>query len=558
MDYFGTAIILPNLLAAAFTAWVAYKVLTGKRTEHRMAMATCFAFVSLNSLVLLVEKTIGDIDLALAVVALEYVFESMILISLLTFVMQYIGLGRFITKRNVLLISAPAVASIVLNVTNGFHHLFYHSVVIVHSHGFYMFEADYGPLFAIWIAYFFLVILATNILMARALIETSPERRAGLGILMLATLTILITGLLYVLSARDDPTLDILSIGFGLTALIVFLGERHSDFGNLEIIRFREAIGGMDDAVIILDSTMQVVYANKPGRKVLDQNSDYLWKRMAARGLKVPAGSNRWETAMVIDDVSMHFVLSTSDIFREGKPVGVVLVLHDISKRKALEEDLRRANRNMSNLNQILRHDMRNDLTAIWGYLELLEITELSDRQKHLVGKMMERTRSADGHLEFAKVQGGAGMAATDWQDVQTIITRALSKVDMDGVHIDVRVQGVRLLADPLLENVFHTLADNTMRHGERASKVVVRAENTEAGISIIWEDDGVGITSDRKERIFDKGFGDNTGLGLYLAREILATTGFTITEEGQPGNGARFVIRAPSGWFTWKVPPSS
>lgn len=558
MDYFGTAIILPNLLAAAFTAWVAYKVLTGKRTEHRMAMATCFAFVSLNSLVLLVEKTIGDIDLALAVVALEYVFESMILISLLTFVMQYIGLGRFITKRNVLLISAPAVASIVLNVTNGFHHLFYHSVVIVHSHGFYMFEADYGPLFAIWIAYFFLVILATNILMARALIETSPERRAGLGILMLATLTILITGLLYVLSARDDPTLDILSIGFGLTALIVFLGERHSDFGNLEIIRFREAIGGMDDAVIILDSTMQVVYANKPGKKVLDQNSDYLWKRMAARGLKVPAGSNRWETAMVIDDVSMHFVLSTSDIFREGKPVGVVLVLHDISKRKALEEDLRRANRNMSNLNQILRHDMRNDLTAIWGYLELLEITELSDRQKHLVGKMMERTRSADGHLEFAKVQGGAGMAATDWQDVQTIITRALSKVDMDGVHIDVRVQGVRLLADPLLENVFHTLADNTMRHGERASKVVVRAENTEAGISIIWEDDGVGIASDRKERIFDKGFGDNTGLGLYLAREILATTGITITEEGQPGNGARFVIRAPSGWFTWKVPPSS
>ncbi len=254
---------------------------------------------------------------------------------------------------------------------------------------------------------------------------------------------------------------------------------------------------------------------------------------------------------MVIDDVSMHFVLSTSDIFREGKPVGVVLVLHDISKRKALEEDLRRANRNMSNLNQILRHDMRNDLTAIWGYLELLEITELSDRQKHLVGKMMERTRSADGHLEFAKVQGGAGMAATDWQDVQTIITRALSKVDMDGVHIDVRVQGVRLLADPLLENVFHTLADNTMRHGERASKVVVRAENTEAGISIIWEDDGVGIASDRKERIFDKGFGDNTGLGLYLAREILATTGITITEEGQPGNGARFVIRAPSGWFT-------
>jgi signal transduction histidine kinase len=553
MDYFGAAVIVPNLLAAAFTAWVAYKVLTGKRTEHRMAMAICFAFVSLNSLVLLVEKMIGDMGTARAIVVLEYVCESMILISLLTFVIQYIGLGRYVTRRNVLLIATPAIASVILNATNGFHQLFYHSVVIVKSHGFYMFEADYGPLFAIWISYFFLVILATNILLVRALIETSPERRAGLGTLMLATITILITGLLFVFSPRDDPTVDILSIGFGLTALIVFFGERHSDFGNLEIIRFREAVGGMDDAVIILDSSLQVVYANQPGRKVLDQNSVYLWERMKARGLKLPAGSNKWETAMVIDDSSRHFILSTSDIFREGKPVGVVLVLHDITNRKALEEDLRRANRNMSTLNQILRHDIRNDLTAIWGYLELLEMTELDERQKHLVGKLMERARSTDGHLEFASSQGRAGMSATAWQEVHSTITKVLGKVDMDGITVDSRVQGIRLLADPMLENVFHTLADNTARHGERATKVVVRGENTETGISIIWEDNGIGVPSNKKELIFDKGFGDNTGLGLYLAREILATTGFTITEEGEAGKGARFVIRAPSGWFTWK-----
>ncbi len=553
MDYYGAVVIVPNLLAAAFTAWVAYKVLTGKETEHRTAMAICFAFVSLNSLVLLVEKMIGDMDLALAIVALEYVFESMILISLLALVMQYIGLGRYITRRNVLLFASPAIFAVVFNVTNGWHHLFYNDVIIVQSHGFYMFEAEYGPLFTIWIAYFFLVILVTNILMARALIETSPERRAGLGTLMLATLTILITGLLYVLSSRDDPLVDILSIGFGLTALIVFVGEKRSNFGNLEIIRFREAIGGMDDAVIILDSSLQVVHANGPGRKVMDQNSEYVWERMKARGLKVPAGSNKWETAMVIDGDARHFVLTTSDIFREGKPVGVVLVLHDISNRKALEEGLRRANQSMSTLNQILRHDMRNDLTAIWGYLELLEMTEMNDRQKHLVGKLMERARSADGHLEFANAQPSPGMGTTAWQDVHSTVEKVLGKVDLDGIIVDSNVNGIRLLADPLLENVFHTLADNTARHGERATKVFVRGENTETGLSIIWEDDGIGVPADKKEKIFDKGYGDNTGLGLYLAREILATTGFAISEEGEPGKGAKFVIRAPSGWFTWK-----
>lgn len=554
MDYFGAAVILPNLLAAAFTAWVAYKVLTGKRTEHRTAMAICFAFVSLNSLVLLGQKMTGDMDIALAVVALEYVCESIILITLLTFVVQYIGLGRYITRRNVLFIASPAIASILLNVTNGLHQQFYNSVVIVQSHGFYMFEADYGPLFTIWISYFFLVILATNVLLARALIETSPERRTGLVTLMLATLTILFTGLLYVFSARDDPLVDILSIGFGLTALIVFLGERYADFGNLEIIRFREAIGGMDDAVIILDSSMQIVYINGPGKKILDQNSEYLAKRLEARGLKVPAGSNRWETAMVIDGNARHYILSTSDIYREGKPVGLVLVFHDISNRKALEEDLRRVNRSMGTLNQILRHDLRNDLTATWGYLELLEETDLNQRQKHLVGKLMERVRSADDHLEFASAQRVAG-SATAWQEVQTTIGKVLGKVDMGGISVDSHMQGIRLLADPLLENVFHTLADNTVRHGKHATRVAVRGENTETGLSIIWEDDGIGVPEEMKQRIFDKGYGDNTGLGLYLAREILSTTGFTIAEEGEPGKGARFVIRVPSGWFTWKEP---
>jgi len=85
----------------------------------------------------------------------------------------------------------------------------------------------------------------------------------------------------------------------------------------------------------------------------------------------------------------------------------------------------------------------------------------------------------------------------------------------------------------------------------------VVRAENTETGLEIIWEDDGVGVPAESKKNIFSKGVGDNTGLGLYLAREILATTGFTISEEGEPGKGARFVIRVPSGWFTWRTQPS-
>ena len=52
------------------------------------------------------------------------------------------------------------------------------------------------------------------------------------------------------------------------------------------------------------------------------------------------------------------------------------------------------------------------------------------------------------------------------------------------------------------------------------------------------------------KEKIFDRGFGKNTGLGLTLSREILGITGITIKETGEHGIGARFEITVPKGMF--------
>ena len=68
--------------------------------------------------------------------------------------------------------------------------------------------------------------------------------------------------------------------------------------------------------------------------------------------------------------------------------------------------------------------------------------------------------------------------------------------------------------------------------------------------LTIIWEDNGVGIPAEDKERIFERGFGKNTGLGLFLVREVLSLTGIEITENGEPGKGARFEMAVPKGMW--------
>ncbi|MDH7509548.1 MAG: hypothetical protein QHH04_00700 [Methanolinea sp.] len=62
------------------------------------------------------------------------------------------------------------------------------------------------------------------------------------------------------------------------------------------------------------------------------------------------------------------------------------------------------------------------------------------------------------------------------------------------------------------------------------------------------FRDNGKGIAEDEKEKISGKGYGEHTGYGLFLAREILAITGISIRECGVPGEGAVFEMIVPGG----------
>jgi len=95
-----------------------------------------------------------------------------------------------------------------------------------------------------------------------------------------------------------------------------------------------------------------------------------------------------------------------------------------------------------------------------------------------------------------------------------------------------------------MTNRVFFNLVDNARQHGGHVTEIAVRCEHASDELVIIVEDNGVGIAMDEKEKIFEKGYGKNTGFGLFLAREILAITGITIRETGSAG--ARFEITVP------------
>jgi signal transduction histidine kinase len=86
------------------------------------------------------------------------------------------------------------------------------------------------------------------------------------------------------------------------------------------------------------------------------------------------------------------------------------------------------------------------------------------------------------------------------------------------------------------------------MRHGERVRKITVSNQLVDKSMRLIFQDDGKGINSAEKDIIFKRGYGNNTGYGLYMTREVLGITGLSIAENGEPGKGARFEITIPAG----------
>ena len=106
------------------------------------------------------------------------------------------------------------------------------------------------------------------------------------------------------------------------------------------------------------------------------------------------------------------------------------------------------------------------------------------------------------------------------------------------------------IFADQLIVKVFFNLMDNAVRYGGNITTIRFSVQKLDGDCVMVCQDDGNGVSADEKEKIFERGFGKNTGMGLFLAREILSITGITIRETGEPGKGARFEMTVPKGMW--------
>jgi PAS domain S-box-containing protein len=268
------------------------------------------------------------------------------------------------------------------------------------------------------------------------------------------------------------------------------------------------------------------------------------------RGEQVP---DTYELRIILKDGSVlnaEFAVATI-LFGGGN--AVLGTARDITERKQAEKALRQANKKLNLLSSVTRHDINNQLQALSGFLEILHRKTPDPALEKFFSRITQASARIAAMIEFTKEYEAIGIAAPVWQDTRTLVETAATEAPLGKVNVKNDIPScTEVFADPLIAKVLYNLMDNAVRYGGKITAVRFTVQEQDGNQILVCEDDGDGVPAEEKERIFDRGFGKNTGLGLALSREILDITGITIRETGEHGKGARFEIVVPKGM--WRI----
>ncbi len=225
------------------------------------------------------------------------------------------------------------------------------------------------------------------------------------------------------------------------------------------------------------------------------------------------------------------------------KVTGIVI---DIDDRKKAEgrEDL---------LHSLLRHDVRNKLQVIRGYIDLLDDFDFSEEAEKYLSLSKGSVREAVEIIEKVRTLREAQEEKVYAVDAKRVIFDVVDRfeelAEEKDIDVDVEFMGTdhEVKAGSLLDRVFSNIIENAFQHSD-GSEIRIRSKTDGDEVRYIIEDDGKGIPDEKKDKIFNKGYTTDekrgSGLGMFLVRTLIEAYGGQVEVEDSELGGVKFVVR--------------
>jgi signal transduction histidine kinase len=233
----------------------------------------------------------------------------------------------------------------------------------------------------------------------------------------------------------------------------------------------------------------------------------------------------------------------------------IIVVSRDIRARKKAEEAAKESHKKLEIVNQKLhvvgsltRHDIANKLYAAKANTYLLK-KKLIDHPELIkyIDAIDETVNQSSKIFEFSRIYEKIGAEEPTLVNVAEKFRSAADLLPHDSVEIINNTGELIVLADNMLQQLFYNLVDNSLKHGNTVTVIELNVEQDATQTRLIYQDNGAGIPTEDKDKIFSEGFTTGgSGVGLKLVKRMIEVYGWTINEEGEPGKGAKFVITIP------------
>jgi two-component system sensor histidine kinase HydH len=244
-----------------------------------------------------------------------------------------------------------------------------------------------------------------------------------------------------------------------------------------------------------------------------------------------------------------------------GSQLGTVLLFRDLSDVKALQEQIKRAERlaSVGRLAAGVAHEIRNPLGSLKGFLQYfqrkLDLQEQDSTYLTVMVKEVDRLNSIISNLlDFARPKEPVFEPA----DIEELIKHVLTLIESDlqtkqivlSLDLQQGLPAIRLDRNQITQVLFNIFL-NAMQAVEPGGRIEVKAHthNETDQLELVIADTGRGINSDDLSKIFDPFFTtkkQGAGLGLAIAYTIIEHHQGEITVESTLGLGSTFTIRLP------------
>lgn len=352
-----------------------------------------------------------------------------------------------------------------------------------------------------------------------------------------------------------------------------------AELATKDLRKFKQAVDGVSDHVIITDPDGVIVYANKAATEITGYSVDeMIGMRPNLWGGQMPKEFYQrfWHT---IKDEKRPFTGEINNRRKNGELYEVELRVSPILDKNGnliffvgIERDLSRfraIEKMKSEFISLASHQLRTPLSAAKWFTEMLmngDAGKLTDLQKSYVEKI-DQSNEREIHLvnsllNVSRVESGKIVVLPKPTDLKKMLEEmfAEQKVNMEGKQkifeydIDKKLPMVEMDVD-LIKHVYSNLITNAMNYTKPGDKIKVKVFVKGEYIVSEVSDTGIGVPKEEKERIFEKFFRasnalkketEGSGLGLYLSKIIVESSGGKLSFVSNEGKGTTFRFTLP------------